>query len=437
MASVTVAATGTSHRAADAGAAAAFGLGLLFIRAPAMVFLGTLAVMLFRPPGPHFASTDRLAFALLLAVIFTRLVVLRERLVFPRLIVIPMTLLALLGLFDLLAEPFDAQNWSIFAAKWAVPLVFYCLSGYVFSEDASRRQFETFALLTLGYLCFVAIAFLTGAKGLIFPRYILDPNLGIHFDRARGPFLQAVANGVTLNMLGVVALAAIARGRLRGLGSALMLIALPFAILATKTRAVWVSFFLSLALAALLCGNRRLRRSCVVVILVAGVGTATVLLSGDYSFAARLHAESPIEYRVSVYRAAWQMFLEKPCLGWGTQSVQSELARRITGFKVDAFFFHNTYLEIAVERGLFGFALYLWILVDLFRLASPRQERPGGALDGGDFRKLWPVILFAYLFNAGFVVMNYQFVNGVLFALAGILGAENRRAELHARFARP
>jgi hypothetical protein len=40
-----------------------------------------------------------------------------------------------------------------------------------------------------------------------------------------------------------------------------------------------------------------------------------------------------------------------------------------------------------------------------------------------------------YLLNGSFVVMNYQFVNGFLFALAGLLAAQNRRhaeVELHA-----
>jgi hypothetical protein len=36
---------------------------------------------------------------------------------------------------------------------------------------------------------------------------------------------------------------------------------------------------------------------------------------------------------------------------------------------------------------------------------------------------LWPVVLAVYLLNASAVVMNYQFVNGLLFTLAGILAA--------------
>ena len=47
----------------------------------------------------------------------------------------------------------------------------------------------------------------------------MDESLGYHADRARGPLLQAVANGVSLNLLGVLALHALLRGRIRGLKS--------------------------------------------------------------------------------------------------------------------------------------------------------------------------------------------------------------------------
>jgi hypothetical protein len=41
---------------------------------------------------------------------------------------------------------------------------------------------------------------------------------------------------------------------------------------------------------------------------------------------------------------------------------------------------------------------------------------------------LWPILLAVYWVNAGLVVMNYQFVNGLLFTLAGMLAAQQRRA---------
>jgi len=38
--------------------------------------------------------------------------------------------------------------------------------------------------------------------------------------------------------------------------------------------------------------------------------------------------------------------------------------------------------------------------------------------------------VLVFILNASFVVMNYQFVSGLLFTLAGILAAQNRRAEI-------
>ena len=80
-----------------------------------------------------------------------------------------MAALLLLGLGSLLAQPYDPQSWSVFAAKWVVPFALYYLAGSVFDNPASLRRFETFTLVVLGYLCLIAILFLFGAKELIFP----------------------------------------------------------------------------------------------------------------------------------------------------------------------------------------------------------------------------------------------------------------------------
>ncbi|PYV62507.1 MAG: hypothetical protein DMG95_09360, partial [Acidobacteria bacterium] len=92
---------------------------------------------------------------------------------------------------------------------------------------------------------------------------------------------------------------------------------------------------------------------------------------------------------------------------------------------------HNTFLELAVGHGLLALALYGWLILCLFRLARPAKtgsQGPPRFLDSG-FRKLWPVILGVYLVNASAVVMNYQFVNGLLFTLAGIMAAQARRED--------
>jgi O-antigen ligase len=128
------------------------------------------------------------------------------------------------------------------------------------------------------------------------------------------------------------------------------------------------------------------------------------------------------------------VFLQKPLNGWGARAMQAELSNRITEFRQDEYFFHNTYLEVLVQYGLVGLALYIWVFIDLFRVARNNAfESNGGFLDR-QFRSLWPVILLVYVVNSMFVVMNYQFVNGYLFTLAGMMAAQNRNPSgAHAR----
>ncbi|PYX76326.1 MAG: hypothetical protein DMG72_05105 [Acidobacteria bacterium] len=384
------------------------------IAAPCLLFLATLTLMLFRPPDLQFYAADRIAFLLLVMIVLLRASILRQPLWITGSVSLPMIGLLLLACSGVLTQPFEAVTYSLLAAKFVVPFTLFHLSMLVFSSSASLRRFETFSLLALTYLSFTAIAFLVGAKALIFPAFILDESLGIHADRARGPFLQAVANGVTLNMLGLIALDAFRRGRLRGIWAIALLGALPLAILATMTRAVWLSFSISVLVLLVRTSSRRLRRACLCLVVAGAIGVAAALSTTELRMCLqdRLVERGPVEVRLA------------------------ELANRVTQYQLNASPVHNTYLEILVEHGIIGLALYLWLIIGLFRLghAQLMPENPATVYfpdtdftDDG-FRKIWPILLGVYLMNASFVVMNYQFVNGLLFTLAGILAAQNRRA---------
>jgi O-antigen ligase len=354
----------------------------------------------------------------------------------------PMIGLTLLAVVSVVQQPFETQTWSLLAAKFFVPFALFHLAGLVFREERRLRQFEAFALVVLAYLCFMSIAFLVDAKSLIFPRFILDESLGYHADRARGPFLQAVANGVSLNLLGVLALHALLRGRIRGIKAAMLLASLPVAILATMTRAVWISFAVSVGLLIFRSHNQRQRHICVAVAIVGTLGLLIVLSFADQrrSLTERMQESGPLDYRQAVYAGAWQMFLEKPLTGWGVNQMPAELVRHVSGYKVKGKELdpHNTYLEILVEHGIFGFALYAWLMWEIGRLGRgrvPQTERNG--LLNQQFHAMWPVFLGIYLVNAGVVVMNYQFVNGLLFTLAGMLAAQRRRVVTEIQNVRP
>ncbi|HSS99042.1 MAG TPA: O-antigen ligase family protein [Terriglobales bacterium] len=425
------AAAGFPRNSALAGwfGAALFRPLFFLIASPALLFFATLAAMLFRPPDLHFYNLDRFALALLAGVVVLRMLVFRQPLHIIRAVALPLLLLIAMALWELVSRPSQSQDWSTFAAKWLVPFLLFQISQLVFTGTKSLKQFEIFLLLALAYLSLMAVFFLLDAKALIFPRFILDESIGIHADRARGPFLQAVANGVSLIFLGLVALDSYRRGRLRGIFALAFALMVPAAILATKTRSVWIAFAGAVVSLWIFSSSRRIRRACAYLTaggVIAASATCLVCLR-DASFGDRLSERSPVEFRFSMYRAGWEMFQEKPLFGWHADDIQPELAKRVDGFHQEQFFFHNSYLEVAVNYGVVGFVLYLWVLVDLFRLGRKTDSSEGHFMDR-KFRALWPVFVGVYLLNASFVVMNYQFVNGLLFTLAGILAMQNRKS---------
>lgn len=406
----------------------------MMLAEPGLLFLFFLTAALFRPPGVQLFPWDRAALGLLIFVVCLRTLALHQKLFLAGEVTWPLAALSLLALGGLLTHAYDPQSWSVFAAKWLVPLVLFQVAGRLAEEPRFLARFETFMLLVLAYLSFTAIAFLLGAKGLIVPAYILDEGLGMHADRARGPFLQAVANGVTLNLLGLVALNAFRRGRIRGVPAMALLAGLPLAILATKTRSVWLAFAGSVVLLLFRSGQGRLRRACTGLVVAGALALVACVTVADpeRSLADRLQDRSPVEFRLAVYQAGWEMFHAKPLLGWGAEAMQKELGKRISDFHQDAFYFHNTYLEVLVEHGLLGLGLYGWLAVGLFRVGRKRalpQAMAGGDFLDEQFRSLWPILVLVFLVNGSFVVMNYQFVNGLLFAIAGMLAAQNRQVQ--------
>jgi putative inorganic carbon (hco3(-)) transporter len=391
-------------------------LGMAF---PSVLYLATLTIFLFRPPDLDLYHADRIAFGVLLFLVTLRMLALREKIPFVPGLSLPLLGLVGLAVYRALREPFDVQTWGLVANKFIVPFALLHVAILVFRSAAARRHFEIFVILALAYLAFTAVAFLVDARALIFPKFILDESLGIHFDRARGPFLQAVANGVSLNILGILAIV-LARNHRKVV--LLVWLALPLAILATMTRAVWIAFAFSVTAVGFRMGERRVRWAClglvcIGLLLIAFHGASSDSLKNAVSD--RTEDRASVDVRMAVYEAGWAMFKERPLAGWTAGGMYAELARRMEGYHLSAFYVHNTYLSLLIEFGIPGLVLYAILIFNLFRLSrAPTRDtgRPVSAL-----RKAWPILLCVYLFNAFFVDMSYQFVIGLMFTVAGIL----------------
>ena len=130
-------------------------------------------------------------------------------------------------------------------------------------------------------------------------------------------------------------------------------------------------------------------------------------------------------------RCSWNVRLR----GGALTRCRSELARHVSGYKEKVLYPHNTYLELLVEHGVVGLgALSVADVGDLAAGARADSSRGAERLSRSAVphacgRSCWAV----YWVNAALVVMNYQFVNGLLFTLAGMLAAQQRRASVEGR----
>jgi O-antigen ligase len=235
-----------------------------------------------------------------------------------------------------------------------------------------------------------------------------------------------VANGVSLNILGILVFAL---SRKRKIVVGLLWLALPLAVLATMTRAVWISFAVSTIALGFLMIEHRLRAVCA-ILAVAGLAVGLTIGLSNHSLKSalldRTAERGPVEARLAVYDAGWAMFRERPFTGWPAGGMYAELARRMEGYHLRTFYVHNTYLALLVEFGVPGLALYCILFFNLFRLAwrgPPIESSPVASLRLASLRKVWPILLGVYLFNAFFVDMAYQFVIGLVFTVAGMLSA--------------
>lgn len=396
------------------------------------LFLAALAAMLFWHPDVPFHEMNRWTFGLLVVAVIGGAIAARQPVFVIERASWPMVVLALLVLGSMIGRHVDADAAGVFAAKYLVPFLLFHLAKIVFKQERQFRHFETLAWIVLAYLSFTSIVFLAGAKAFVFPHFILDPSLGYHAERARGPFLQPVANGVSLNLLGLLVLHSYRRRGAGGAKTAFLLASVPLAILATLTRAVWLSFSGSVIALLWMSKNRRLRMAFAAIVLVAvavlGLVVSTTAL-GDV-LSDRFEESSPVDYRMAVYAGGWQMFLERPLVGWGFHQMPAELPRYVDEFQDKILYPHNTYLEVLVENGIVGLACYLWMMWELWRLG--RGKVPSGEAEGfldANFHRIWPIVLAVYWVNAAVVVMSYHFVNALLFTLAGMLAGQRQRVE--------
>lgn len=323
-----------------------------------------------------------------------------------------------------------------------VPFALFLIASVSFATPRDREILLRALVVIGGYLGVTAVAEAGNIDFLVFPRYILDPDYGIHGEilRARGPFVQATSNGVALFACGVAAVIAAAQWRSRAARVAAGFVALlaSVGVFATLSRSVWVGSALAGVVALL--AARELRRHVVPAVLtVAIIVSATLFLVPGLAARAqeRKADETSVQNRRTLNDAALRMVEARPLFGFGWDRFRSDMTlylRQRNDYPISlpsaecpavpTCISHNVPLANAVDLGLVGATLWFASLL----LAV------GGAivLRGPPELRAWRIGLVAvsvqWLFVINFSPLPSAFPHAILWTWAGVtLGAFHLR----------
>jgi putative inorganic carbon (hco3(-)) transporter len=252
--------------------------------------------------------------------------------------------------------------------RFAVPFALFVLAPVIF-RTARERRVLLGALVAFGaYLGLTALFETLGPRALVYPTFILDASYGYHGSRARGPFIEANANGVGLYVCLVAAAIAAATWREPAARIAAGVVGLLCAVglLLTLTRSVWVASLLATLVS--LAAFRETRRF--VIPAVAGIVALSLALLAVFPqlqelTAERTDAHRSVWERRNVNAAALAMVGERPLLGFGWSTFRERndgyfpLLEDVPQVAQRRLAVHNVLLTFAIELGLIGAALFV------------------------------------------------------------------------------
>jgi O-antigen ligase len=283
-------------------------------------------------------------------------------------------LFALIGTTSWLVSGSDASS-----TKFAELTHLYCLAFLpALSYFLARRLQYTRAMLTqmlrffaiVGvYLSVTAVCERYGVTALIYPKYILDPTVGIQFGRSRGPFVDTIADGgmLLVSFLSISCVASSFTGVKRFIALLLAFLVVP-AVYFTDTRSVWLGLGASIVtLSALRTPLRRTGGLIGAVILLSFLVGASSKFSlyGDTLFSRR---QNTVDARYDNYQLVWNAFKAHPLFGLGYGNLKKEWSKYFSrdnsrlGVGLDDGN-HSTILGILGELGITGGVPYLTLLM--------------------------------------------------------------------------
>jgi O-antigen ligase len=253
---------------------------------------------------------------------------------------------------------------------YVTPLAIYWLVRQSPIDARATRHVQGFLAGYGVYLGIISLLEMAKLWPLVFPTYIADPTVGLHFGRARGPMVQAVSYG---HYVGVCMLAAwMWRPSLGRVGQAVITLLTPLflaGILFSFTRSVWMGAAAGLFITLLIVLPAAWRWLMLGGGMLAGVLVLTTSLESLVGFQREQSAaetKESAELRVSFAYVSWKMFLDRPWFGVGfgrfPLAKLDYLDDRTTELEISLlrpYVHHNTLLSLLTETGAIGLGLFL------------------------------------------------------------------------------
>jgi putative inorganic carbon (hco3(-)) transporter len=309
--------------------------------------------------------------------------------------------------------------------RLAIPYFIFTFAPLAFRRTEDRLLIlRTMALVGI-YLGLTAVFELLGPHSLVWPRYILNPSIGIQFGRARGPFAESEADGLTLvaAFWCAVVLARVSWGRWwRHVAAASIALSMTGALL-SLTRSVWFGMLFGFLLVAVV--NPKVRRWLIGGAAITAV-IATVALLGSQTlldkFDTRLHDDRSVFDRRNTDAAAIRAMKEHPLTGVGWvqfMSVSGQYVRQDPDYPVTAtdIEVHNVVLSRTAELGIPGG--FLWTATALLGAGAACLRRPR-TRSSGAWRMITIGATSAWLVSAMTSPLPYPLPNTLIWLFSGI-----------------
>lgn len=301
----------------------------------------------------------------------------------------------------------SGSKWGRLFFSFMAPALLYWIAR---QAQLTPREWSRLlaGLVLLGvYLAVTAVLEIAGQWSLVFPRYIANPELGIHFGRARGPELNAVSLGLYLTACLWCAWTLVGQATRRWQQLALIatLPLMATGVFLTYTRSTWLGLAASALIVAAVQVPRRWRLPALSATALAGLLVVAVSwnhLVGLQREGTAAEAEHSIDQRTSFAYVSWQMFCDHPVFGVGFGRFYDRklpyLSDRSQDFELESIrplHHHNTLLSLLTETGILGAAAFLGVLAVWTRYAWSLAK----AIDSPWWVRAQGVLMLALLTN--------------------------------------